>query len=68
MTTALMENVRVTESVGSECLVCGNRIRGGERVLEVSFQLIMRVRKEAHVNCAEKMCELLKKKIKEARS
>lgn len=64
---SLMDNVNVAESIGQACFVCDKPIRGGETILEVSFQLIMRVRKEVHVGCAEKLCVLLKRKVEEAK-
>ena len=61
------ENIRVAESIGSECLVCDKPIRSGEKIIELSFRLIVRVRKEVHVGCADRLCGLIQDTLKEAK-
>jgi hypothetical protein len=62
------DNVRVVTSLGARCFVCDQSIKEGEKAIEVSFSLIIQVRKEMHpVGCADRLCDLLRKRETEAR-
>lgn len=61
------ENIRVTESIGASCFVCEKPIKGGEKIIELSFRVIVLVRKEVHVGCADKLCGLIQDTLKEAK-
>lgn len=61
------DNVRVVTSLGAKCFVCDQRIEEGEKAIEVSFSLIIQVRKEMHAKkCPETLCDLLRKRSLEA--
>lgn len=60
-------NVRVVTSLGAKCFVCDGQIKEGEKSIEVSFSLIIQVRKEMHPKgCPDQLCDLLKKRALEA--
>lgn len=62
------DNVRVVTSLGAKCFVCDQQIKEGEKSIEVSFELIIRIRKEMHpAGCPDKLCDLLRKRAMEAR-
>ena len=68
----IKDNVEAVTSDGSSCFVCETRIRPGESAVSVRFGVPLGIAtvtldREMHVRCAEKLAELLRLRIKEAR-
>lgn len=60
------KNVRIVSSDGSACFVCDERMRVGEKAIEVSFKIVVTVTKHMHpVACAKKLRDILDLRIRE---
>jgi len=69
---SLEKNVVVGRSSNDECFVCESRVKFEETVVAVKFKIpaiitTLEVYRVAHVECAEKLAGLIRKRVAEAK-
>ena len=67
----LDKNVILVESKGGPCGICDDPLKKGEKVVRVKFEVpivftSVNMDREMHLECAEKLSHLLKKRLLEA--
>jgi len=72
MASMLEKKITLIKSTGASCLACDVEVKKGEDAVQVSFDVPLSflgsatVTKEAHLECAEALVRVLKKRLSEA--